>query len=183
METITKIFELLEALKEQFEKAGKEIDTKETELKKQKRFEEAKVWLSRLQQMENHSSDITKILDKLKSEYKVNTEPKLKYTKTKSKRTQEADYYLPILQAFIEYKGSAPTRKIVERVGEIMKPILKPIDYERVTSIPHEIRWENAAQWARNSMVYTLGYMKKGSPRGIWEISELGMKFYRENKR
>jgi hypothetical protein len=37
-------------------------------------------------------------------------------------------------------------------------------------------RWRNAAQWARQSMIYD-GYLKSDSPRGVWEVSDKGRKF------
>lgn len=58
-----------------------------------------------------------------------------------------------------------------------MKGTLKPVDYECHKSDEKQIRWRNSAQWARNKMVNTDGRMKKGSPRGIWEISDKGRKW------
>ena len=55
-----------------------------------------------------------------------------------------------------------------------MKGTLKPVDYECHKLDEKQIRWGNSAQWARNKMVNTDGRMKKGSPRGIWEISDEG---------
>ena len=43
-------------------------------------------------------------------------------------------------------------------------------------SSPDNLRWRNAAQWARNSMVND-GLMKNDSPRGVWEISDKGRNF------
>ena len=37
-------------------------------------------------------------------------------------------------------------------------------------------RWRNAAQWARQSMIYD-GYLKSDSPRGVWEVSDKGREF------
>ena len=38
---------------------------------------------------------------------------------------------------------------------------------------PDNLRWRNAAQWARNSMVND-SLLKKDSPRGVWEITPKG---------
>ena len=71
--------------------------------------------------------------------------------------------------------------EILDRVGEIMKDKLNEIDKTRLKSSPHPIRWMNAAQWARNTLVHELGYMKKESPHGIWEISKRGIDYLKSN--
>ena len=91
-------------------------------------------------------------------------------------RTREEAYYKPILQALDEMGGSGQVKDVLDRVGEIMKPVLKDVDYEPLTSSPDHLRWRNAAQWARQSMIYD-GLLKSDSPRGIWEVSEKGRKF------
>ncbi|MCC7571175.1 winged helix-turn-helix domain-containing protein, partial [Candidatus Micrarchaeota archaeon] len=52
--------------------------------------------------------------------------------------------------------------------------------YDPLASNPDNPRWRNTAQWARNSMVNEEGFLKKDSPRGIWEISEKGRAFLKE---
>lgn len=69
--------------------------------------------------------------------------------------------------------GSGKVSDVLDRVGEIMKPILKDVDYEPLSSSPDNPRWRNAAQWARQAMIYD-GLLKNDSPRGIWEISDKG---------
>ncbi len=91
-------------------------------------------------------------------------------------RTQEEAYYKPILQALLELGGSERMSVTLDRVEEIMRGTLKDVDYEPLSSSPDTLRWRNAAQWARNTMVNE-GFLKKDSPRGIWEISEKGRKF------
>lgn len=86
--------------------------------------------------------------------------------------------YCPyILQVLVEMKGKGRTRDVLDRVGEKMKGVLKPKDYEPHQSSAKQIRWRNTAQWARNHMVNVDGRMKKGSPDGIWEISDAGRKW------
>ena len=43
------------------------------------------------------------------------------------------------------------------------------------------IRWRNAAQWARNTMVNEDGRMKK-TKNGVWEISGEGRKWLKTSK-
>lgn len=94
--------------------------------------------------------------------------------KRKGEITPHTDYYGPILEALVEMGGSGKTKLVLDRVGEKMKGVLKPIDYEAHKSDEKQIRWRNSAQWARNTMVNDDGRMKKGSPNGIWEISAKG---------
>ena len=63
-----------------------------------------------------------------------------------------------------------------------MKPILKDVDYDPLASSPDNLRWRNAAQWARNSMVRE-GLLKADSPRGVWEISDKGQAVLLQTKK
>lgn len=61
--------------------------------------------------------------------------------------------------------------------GMTAKPILKG------ETSPHQIRWRNTAEWARNHMVNQAGLMKKGSKRGSWEISTKGRKWLQDGNK
>ena len=91
----------------------------------------------------------------------------------KGVRTPEAAYYAPILKVLDQMGGSGKVADVLERVGQLMKPVLKDVDYAPLASGPDNPRWRNAAQWARNSMVHE-GLLQADSPRGVWEISEQG---------
>ncbi len=82
-------------------------------------------------------------------------------------------YYEPILQALVEFGGSAPMRQVLDRVYELMQNVLKDGDLQPLRSTPGRPRWRNAVRWARYSMVKEK-LLKSDSPRGIWEISEAG---------
>lgn len=97
-------------------------------------------------------------------------------------RTSEEAYYIPLLQVLTEMGGSGKVAKVLDRLGEKMKPVLKKCDYEPLSSGPDNPRWRNAAQWARNSMVNE-GLLKNDSPRGIWEVSEKGKEYLTEKTR
>jgi hypothetical protein len=88
--------------------------------------------------------------------------------------TSHREFCRPILEVLVEMGGSAKTRDVLDRVGERMKASLKPKDYEPHESDSKQIRWRNSAQWGRNLMVNEDGRMKKGSPNGVWEISDAG---------
>ena len=96
-------------------------------------------------------------------------------------RTPEEQFVIPILESIIELGGKAEIRDVLKLVHSKMKGILNSYDYEPLPSNPEQKRWENTAQWARNTMVNE-GLLAKDSPRGIWEITEKGRKFYEENK-
>jgi restriction system protein len=95
-------------------------------------------------------------------------------------RTREEAYYVPILQVLSEMGGSGKVAEVLDRVGKKMKGVLKKPDYEPLASGPDNPRWRNAAQWARNSMVNE-GLLKKDSPRGVWEISDKGKDYLKQN--
>ena len=88
-------------------------------------------------------------------------------------RTPESEYYRPILQVLAEMGGSGQVAEVLDRVGEIMEPVLKEVDDKPLASQGGIPRWRNAAQWARNSMVNE-GLLKADSPRGVWEVSDKG---------
>jgi hypothetical protein len=93
-------------------------------------------------------------------------------------RTREEAYYRPILEAIHFLGGSAPMSEVLDRVLQSMKGMLRDVDYEPLASDPDMPRWKNTAQWARNSMVKE-GLLRSNSPRGVWEISDTGVKFLR----
>lgn len=99
----------------------------------------------------------------------------------KGLRTPEAAYWVPILSVLVELGGTAKAAEVLERVGKVMKPRLKPVDFEPLASGPDNPRWRNAAQWARNSMVKQ-GLLKADSARGVWEISEAGRRWLAERR-
>ncbi len=90
--------------------------------------------------------------------------------------------YQPILKALADLGGSARMSEVLVRVEQLMRGVLKNVDYEPLSSDPETPRWRNTAQWARNSMVKE-GLLKQNSPRGIWEISEARRQFLTRRER
>ncbi len=99
----------------------------------------------------------------------------------KGLRTPESEYYVPILQTLEDMGGQGSLGEVLARVEQLMKDVLKSVDYEPLASDPEMLRWRNAAQWARNSMVQE-GLLKADSPRGVWEISEAGRRYLQRLK-
>ena len=89
-------------------------------------------------------------------------------------RTPEAAFRQPILKALDEMGGSARMGDVLTRVEQLMRDILKEVDYEPLPADGMQ-RWSKAAQWERYSMAKE-GLLKQDSRRGIWEITEAGRK-------
>lgn len=99
---------------------------------------------------------------------------------TKGKRTARQAFRIPILEAIIELGGKGNVDDILKKVAIKMKGTLKPVDYEKLDS-GIMIRWQNTAQWERYVMVQD-GLLRSDSPRGIWEITEEGKRFLKNNR-
>jgi hypothetical protein len=91
----------------------------------------------------------------------------------KGLRTPELAFFRPILQALSDLGGSAKRSDVFIMLEQSMRDVLKPIDYQILSSEAEQVRWQNSAQWARNLMVKE-GLLQSDSPVGIWEITEKG---------
>jgi len=98
----------------------------------------------------------------------------------KGEITSQSEYTLPILESLIEMGGGGKVQDILDRVFDKMKQKLKEKDLEKVPS-GTDIRWKNIARWERQNLIEK-GYLKKDSPRGVWEITGSGRKFYENIK-
>jgi restriction system protein len=67
--------------------------------------------------------------------------------------------------------GSAKRSDVFNLLDHSMRDVLKPVDYQILSSEAEQVRWQNSAQWARNLMVKE-GLLQSDSPVGIWEITE-----------
>lgn len=83
----------------------------------------------------------------------------------------ESEYELPILRFLEERGGRAPSREVVEAVGESLKDKLTDLDRGPLRS--GDTRWENRVAFVRLRLVER-GELAKGSPRGTWEITDMG---------
>jgi hypothetical protein len=90
----------------------------------------------------------------------------------------ETEYFVPILQALSERGGRAPTREVLDAVGEVVRGRLTPRDFER-TGNGSEVRWEMRAHFARLRMKER-GLLESNSPRGTWAISAHGRRHLAE---
>jgi hypothetical protein len=83
----------------------------------------------------------------------------------------DEEYDIPILQILDTHGGRAPTREVLDELGEVLGDRLTPTDHEKLGS--GDIRWRNRAQFVRLRLIDS-GDMAKGSPRGLWEITDQG---------
>jgi restriction system protein len=97
-------------------------------------------------------------------------------------RTPEAAFYQPILKALVGLGGSAKIGDVLARLEPMMKEVLTDVDYEPLSYDTEMLRWRNTAQWVRYSMVKE-GLLKSNSPRGIWEITDVGRKAVQKESR
>jgi hypothetical protein len=88
-------------------------------------------------------------------------------------KTPNQTYRLPILEALFKLGGKDSADDVLKAVEEKVKPLLNEFDLQKLSS-GMDIRWRNAAQWVRWSLMKE-GFLKSDSPRGVWELSEKGI--------
>jgi hypothetical protein len=88
-------------------------------------------------------------------------------------KTPQRNFRLPLLITILEQGGTAPAKIVRERMEARLKGRLAVGDLDSVST--GDPRWWNAVCWERSDLVRE-GLMRGDSPRGIWEISEAGMK-------
>lgn len=86
----------------------------------------------------------------------------------------EDDYEVPLLRALDELGGSAPSRQVIDRVGELLKDSLTDLDRDTLPS--GGIRWQSRVQFVRLRLIQQ-GLMLKETGRGIWAVSDAGRSF------
>ncbi|MGD6810511.1 MAG: winged helix-turn-helix domain-containing protein [Candidatus Bathyarchaeia archaeon] len=107
-------------------------------------------------------------------------EPKSKnQSKNYGTATPQQEYAVPILETLIEMGGSGKASIVLSQVFEKMKNRLKEKDLETLPK--GVVRWRDAANWERTRLKGQ-GYIKKGLPNGIWEITNEGRTYYQTSK-
>lgn len=105
--------------------------------------------------------------------------PKGKRLKVGS-RVPTNSFRLPVLRALLDMGGSGPKAQVLARVHELIKDSLNAVDYEPIPSDPDRPRWRVRAEWVRFHLAEE-GLIKLDSPRGIWEISDAGQEYMKQN--
>lgn len=93
--------------------------------------------------------------------------------------TPVKEYCLPILEALIEMRGGGRARTVLGKVYQKMRARLTPEDHEIL--LPGVPKWYSYASQAKLYMLRK-GWLEKGSPRGIWEITPEGRDYYERAK-
>ena len=97
-------------------------------------------------------------------------------------KTSQPEFWRPVLEALTELGGSGDVSTVLATVERLFSGSFKPADRELLPSAKKDddLRWRNTAQWARVELVAE-GLMKQNSRRGLWEISEEGRAWLRED--
>ena len=90
----------------------------------------------------------------------------------------QSRYALPILMALEQLGGYGRTNEVLGRIRQLMADELQSIDLSRRSD--GQVYLENRAQAMRSELV-SRGLMKDDSQWGIWEISEAGRDYLRDN--
>lgn len=85
--------------------------------------------------------------------------------------TPRSAFERPIVQALRELGGRAPAGDVLAAVQADMKNILNAEDAEELPTGGQ--RWHKNANFARLNLTKR-GYLASDSPRGVWELTELG---------
>lgn len=143
----------------------------------QDRFGEAAEFSKRCQELQAQIKSLEEMQGKWREV--VSAEPPVKHPlppprqrAPRGAKTPEAAYRMPILQALVEMGGRASATQVLDRVGEILQPVLNEIDRQILTN-GRAIRWRNAAQWARHRMVEE-DLVRLETSNGSWEITAQG---------
>lgn len=173
-----------ELLLEEIENVVEELNKEAKEAIKSRDYEKVQILI-------NDASKITEFREKVRAlqrewqtafaskaperqKTRKNTSKKLK----RGLRTPEDAFRIPILESLMELGDKAEVKTILNEVYKKMKDILNEYDKQSLPS-GTGIRWQNTAQWARNSMVRE-GLLRAESERVSWKITEKG-KEYLEN--
>ncbi len=83
----------------------------------------------------------------------------------------ESEYELPILRYLDEHGGRAPSREVVDGVGEALADRLTDEDKQKLHS--GDVRWKNRAAFVRLRLIERKE-LNGQAPRGTWEITDKG---------
>jgi Mrr N-terminal domain len=80
-------------------------------------------------------------------------------------------YWPAILRVLVERGGCGRSEDVIDGVGRRLESTLTAADRGRLAS--GVVRWRNRIAWQRLNMINE-GLLSKSSPRGQWEITNLG---------
>lgn len=88
-------------------------------------------------------------------------------------KTPATAFERSVLEALYNLGGAGAASQVVAIVGEMMKERLKSVDQDSLTS--GAVRWQKSVSFARLFLVRR-GLVKANSPRGVWELTDDGIK-------
>ncbi len=83
----------------------------------------------------------------------------------------QKDFWRPILEALVARGGRAIRQEVHKDVETKKRGELKAGDFEH--NLDGTLKWSKHVDYQRLAMVHE-GLLRNDSPRGVWEISELG---------
>lgn len=102
-----------------------------------------------------------------------NGKPATRRRAPKGSLLPEGAYELPILEVLHRHGGRAAAREVIEEIEPMIEGKLTPLDREELST--GGLRWQKRVQFTRLRLVER-GLIKKDSPRGIWEITDDGIR-------
>lgn len=92
--------------------------------------------------------------------------------------TPELLYQFLVLKILVKAGGSAERCRILDIIKRDYANLLTGKDLSEYRS-GHGERWKNHISFAREHLK-EIGYLRKDSPRGLWEITDKGKEKYKE---
>ncbi len=123
-----------------------------------------------LAQLADEFQDILKDLRERIGQNTTASEVKPSGKRLKLPKTPTAILREHILQALKKLGGSAKVADVIEEMTRQLEGNLLPGDMEW-REATNEPAWQNNTKWARFQMAKD-GVLRRGSPRGIWELGE-----------
>lgn len=173
------IDEAFEILLDEIESVINELKEVGVEAVRSGNYRDAKLAIERTARLKDFQKKVKTLQRELAGLFVRRIRTKQKYTTGKRRQTPEEAFRRPILEALEELGGSAKAAEVLKQVKQKMKNVLTTYDRQKLSS--GSVRWQKMAQFCRFRLVQE-GLMKSGSPRGIWEISELGRKELKSGK-
>lgn len=123
-----------------------------------------------LAQLADEFHDILKDLRERLGQPMLAAEPKPRGKRPKLPKTSQKTLREHVLQALSALGGKARVPDVIQQMrGQLEGKLLPGDQVWRESS--NEAAWENNAKWERFQMVQE-GLLRRGSPRGIWELGE-----------
>jgi hypothetical protein len=101
-------------------------------------------------------------------------------TRATGELTSQDEFRKPILEALVEKGDRASREEVHKAVERKMKDLLKTGNYE--LNRDGTTKLEKGIDYARLKLVHD-GLLKRGSPRGIWEITEEGKQWLSSHRK